>query len=73
MGFLTTIQNIIDVAKLNAYLSFVSCCFGHEVRDYEPSEDVLRVVVPEIHSWRPTNRHTLGFALVVCEQVRYYP
>jgi hypothetical protein len=70
-GFLTTIQNMIDVAKLRAYLCTVSC--AREVRREEadvPSEDVLCVVVPQVDGWRPANGDALGFALVVGEQIR---
>jgi hypothetical protein len=74
MGFLTTIQNIIEVAKLSAYLRMkVSRRFA-SVRRMEnvPCEDILRVVIPQIHSRRSTNRYTQGLALIVCEQIRRY-
>lgn len=66
-GFLTTIQNMIEVAKLNAYLDGVSRCRESRVVGDVPCEDVLRVVVPQVYRRRPPNRYTLRFALIVCE------
>jgi hypothetical protein len=73
MGFLTTIQNIIEVAKLSAYLITISRRFAKmEGLGNVPCEDILRMIIPQIHSRRPPNRHTLGFTFIVCEQVRRY-
>jgi hypothetical protein len=71
MGFFTTIQNIIEVAKLSAYLPQSASCL-QTIGEVEiaPCEDVLRVVIPQVHSRRSADGYTLGFALVVCEQVR---
>ena len=36
---------------------------------HKPCEDVLRVVVSQIHGWRSTDGNTFWFSLIVCEQV----
>lgn len=73
-GFLTTIQNMMDVAKLSAYLPALAKTLGHksmrEGRDV-PGEDILRMVIPQINCRRPPNRHALRLALVIREQIRY--
>ena len=75
-GFLTTIQNMMDVAKLSAYLQMLAETLAGMIRDgrggNKPCEDILRMVIPQIHRRRPPNRHTLGLALVIREQIRYY-
>jgi hypothetical protein len=71
-GFLTTIQNMIDVAKLSAYLGGVSKDTAVCGRESAPCEDILCVVIPQIHGRCPADRDTLGFTLVVCKQVRCY-
>ena len=75
-GFLTTIQNMMDVAKLSAYLQMLAETLAGMIRDgrggNKPCEDILRMVIPQIHRRRPPNRHTLGLALVIREQIRHY-
>jgi hypothetical protein len=44
-GFLTTIQNMIDVAKLNAYL-MTSAMPLRRRKEVLPCENVLCVVIP---------------------------
>jgi len=65
-GFLTTIQNIMDVARLSAYLEHQ---YSARTRAslYSPRKDVLRVVVSQIHGRGPTNRNTFRFSFVACE------
>jgi len=62
-GLRTTIHNIMDVATDNAYLTNVSAHFG-TVQDLLPGEDVLRVVVAEVHLHRLTDRNTTILAVI---------
>ena len=71
-GFLTTIQNMIDVAKLNAYLSNISRSFSVR-NEFSPCENVLCVVVPQINRRRPSNGYALRLALIIREQIRCCP
>jgi hypothetical protein len=74
-GFLTTIQNMMDVAKLSAYLYTLASTLAGTMREGWdiPCEDILRMVIPQIDRRRPPNRHTLRLALIIREQIRYFP
>jgi hypothetical protein len=72
-GFLTTIQNMMDVAKLSAYLYTLAKPLWHTTMREGwdiPCEDILRMVIPQIDRRRPPNRHALRFALIIREQIR---
>jgi hypothetical protein len=74
-GFLTTIQNMMDVAKLSAYLQALARTLAKAMRGFGgggsiPSKDILRMVIPQVHRRRPADRHALGLALVIREQIR---
>jgi hypothetical protein len=58
---------MIDVAKLSAYLGGVSKDAAVCGRESAPCEDVLCMVIPQVHGRCPANGYALGFALVVCE------
>ena len=71
-GFLTTIQNITDVARLNAYLWGLSGLADVWSTVDLPGEDVLCVVISKIDGRHSANRNALRLSLVGNEHVRNY-
>lgn len=73
-GFLTTIQNIIEVAKLSAYLGKKSGTehFMNGMRNNIPGEDVLSMVVPEGNCWGSSDWNSLWFSVIRHEEIRVF-
>lgn len=83
-GFFTTIQNIMAVAAdkeyLNdtvlAYLGFVNWCLAYSVDTNDvrakclPSEDILCVVISQIHCSRPTYWDSYSLSVVCFQKIR---